>query len=152
MRVHLGTDPASQLKLQSSKFLPFALTFVDLFFQQKYIDLPHTHNVTTTTTIIIVITIKVIIVISFEPVRKDTISCILLLQKFKIIISSIIALITYVKESHEFSLVWGELVVCEGFIPRLVIFFEVFTMPPWLEQCQHCGTVVLSISSVTSRQ
>src|ERR1700683_4495778 len=98
------------------------------------------HNVTT---IIIVITIKVIIVISSEPVRKDTISCILLLQKFGMIISSIIALITYVKESHQFSLVWSELVVCEGFIPRLVIFFEIFTMPPWLEQCQHCGTVVL---------
>src|ERR1700690_2242430 len=93
------------------------------------------------TTIIIVLTIKVIIVISSEPVRKDTISCILLLQKFGIIISSIIALITYVKESHQFSLAWSELVVCEGFIPRLVIFFEVFTMPPWLEQCQHCSTV-----------
>src|ERR1700691_2363663 len=61
-------------------------------------------------------------------------------------ISSIIALITYVKEPHQFSLAWCELVVCKGFIPRLVIFFEVFTMPPWLEQCQHCSTVVLSIS------
>src|SRR6202451_4242041 len=101
-------------------------------------------------TIIIVITIKVIIVISSEPMGKDTIICILLLQKFRIIISSIIALIMYVKESHQFSLAWSELVVCEGFIPRLVIFFEVFTMPPWLEQCQHCSTVVLSISSVTS--
>src|ERR1700691_3695371 len=45
MGVHLGTDPASQLKLQSSEFLPFALTFVDLFFQQKCIDLPHTLHV-----------------------------------------------------------------------------------------------------------
>src|ERR1700677_2927825 len=52
------------------------------------------------TTIIKVITIKVIIFISSEPMRKDTISCILLLQKFRIIISSIIALITYIKESH----------------------------------------------------
>src|SRR6204780_5836566 len=102
-------------------------------------------------TIIIVITIKVIIVINFEPMRKDTISCILLLQKFRIIISGIIALIMYVKESHQFILAWSELVVCEGFIPRLVIFFEIFTMSPWLEQCQHCSTVVLSISSVTSR-
>src|ERR1700734_671757 len=71
------------------------------------------HNVTT---IIIVITIKVIIFISSEPVRKDTIGCILLLQKFRIIISSIIALITNVKEPHQFSLAWCELVVCEGFI------------------------------------
>src|ERR1700734_3524380 len=66
---------------------------------------------------------------------------------FRIIISSIIALITNVKEPHQFSLAWCELVVCEGFIPRLVIFFEVFTMSPWLEQCQHCSTVVLSTSS-----
>src|SRR6202453_3769085 len=95
-------------------------------------------------TIIIVITIKVIIVISSEPVRKDTISCILLLQKFRIIITSIIALITYVKESHQFSLAWSELVICESFIPRLVILFEIFTMPPWLEQCQNCSTIVLS--------
>src|SRR6202050_3806812 len=102
--------------------------------------------------IILVITIKVIIVISSEPVRKDTISCILLLQKFRIIISSIIALITYVKESHQFILAWSELVICEGFIPRLVIFFDVFTILLWLEQCQHCSTIVLSISSVTSRQ
>src|SRR3984957_21083450 len=83
-------------------------------------------------TIIIVITIKAIIVIRSEPMRKDTISCILLLQKFRIIISSIIALITYIKEFHQFFLAWSELVVCEGFIPRLVIFFEVFTMPPCL--------------------
>src|ERR1700677_1205856 len=103
-------------------------------------------------TVIVVITIKVIIVINFEPMRKDTISCILLLQKFRIIISSIIALITYVKESHKFSLAGIELVICKSFIPRLVIIFEIFTMSPWLEQCQHGSTVVLSISSVTSRQ
>src|SRR5882762_8901128 len=42
MGVHLGTDPASQLKLQSSGFLPFAQFFVDLFFQQKCTDLLHT--------------------------------------------------------------------------------------------------------------
>src|SRR6202050_4496547 len=143
MGVHLGTDPASQLKLQP------LLTFFSNRSVLICLILFMNHNVTT---IIIVITIKVIIVISSEPVRKDTISCILLLQKFRIIISSIIALITYVKESHQFSLAWSELVVCEGFIPRLVIFFEVFTMPPWLEQCQHCSTVVLPISSVTSRQ
>src|SRR6266436_8552951 len=41
MGVHLGTDPASQLKLQSSEFLPFALSSVDLFLQQKCIDLLH---------------------------------------------------------------------------------------------------------------
>src|ERR1700691_4885333 len=76
----------------------------------------------------------------------------MLLQKFRIIIASIIALITNVKEPHQFSLAWCELVVCESVIPRLVIFFEVFTMPPWLEQCQHCSKVVLSISSVTSRK
>src|ERR1700683_113331 len=104
------------------------------------------------TTIIIVLTIKVIIVISSEPVRKDTISCILLLQKFRIIISSIIALITNAKESHKFSLAWIELVICESFIPRLIIIFEIFSISPWLEQCQHCSTVVLSISSVTSMQ
>src|SRR6202167_2300106 len=107
------------------------------------------HNVTT---IIIIITIKVIIVISSEPVRKDTISCILLLQKFRIIISSIIALITNVKESHKFSLVGIELVICKSFIPRLFIIFEIFTMSSWLDQCQPGSTVVLSISSVTSRQ
>src|SRR6202453_2482153 len=99
-----------------------------------------------------VITIKFIIVINFEPVRKDTISCILLLQKFRIIISSIIALITNVKESHKFSLAWIELLICESFIPRLIIIFEIFSMSPWLEQCQHGSTVVLAISSVTSRQ
>src|ERR1700683_2090716 len=137
MGVHLGTDPASQLKLQP------LLTFFSNRGVLICLILFMSHNVTTI--------IKVIIVISSEPVRKDTISCILLLQKFRIIISSIIALITYVKESHQFNLAWCELVVCEGFIPRLVIFFEVFTMPPWLEQCQHCSTVVLSISSVTSR-
>src|ERR1700691_3318198 len=149
MGVHLDTDPASQLKLQSSKFLPFSLTFFSDRSVLICLILFMNHNVTT---IIIVITIKIIIFISSEPVRKDPISCILLLQKFRIIISSIIALITYVKESHQFSLAWSELVVCEGFIPRLVIFFEVFTMPPWFEQCQHCSTVVLSISPVTSRQ
>src|ERR1700683_4058807 len=86
-------------------------------------------------TIIIVITIKVIIVIKFEPMRKDTISCILLLHKFRIVISSIIALITNVKESHQFILAWSELVICESFIPRLVNFFEAFTISPRLEQC-----------------
>src|SRR5258705_5757731 len=68
------------------------------------------------TTIIIVITIKVIIFISSEPVRKHTISCILLLQKFRVIISGIIALITYVKEFHQLSLAWSELVICKSFI------------------------------------
>src|SRR5882762_8557452 len=103
------------------------------------------------TTIIIAIIIKVIIVISSEPVRKHTITCIFLLQKFRIIISGIIALITYVKEFHQLSLMWSELVIGESFIPRLIIFFEIFSMSPWLEQCQHCSTVVLSIPSVTSR-
>ena len=87
------------------------------------------------TTIIKVITIKVGIVIRSEPVRKDTISCILLLQKFRIIISSIIALIIYVKEFDQVSFAWSELLVCESFIPRLIIFFEVSSMSPWLEQC-----------------
>src|ERR1700676_2241474 len=41
MEVHLSTDLANQLKLQSSEFLPFALTFVDPFFQQKCIDPLH---------------------------------------------------------------------------------------------------------------
>src|ERR1700728_2913541 len=41
-RVHLDTDPASQLKSQFSGFLPFAPFFVDPFFQQKCIDLLHT--------------------------------------------------------------------------------------------------------------
>src|ERR1700723_4238658 len=86
------------------------------------------------TTIIIVITIKVIIVISSEPMGKDTIICILLLQKFRIIISSIIALITYVKESHQFILAWSELVICESFIPRLVNFIEAFTISPVMNQ------------------
>src|SRR5882762_11905036 len=103
-------------------------------------------------TIIIIITIKVTIVISTKPVRKDTISCIFLLQKFRIIISGIIALITYVEEFHQFSLVWRELVICKSFIPRLIIFFEIFPMSPWFEQCQHGSTVVFSISSVISRQ
>src|SRR5882724_12376544 len=103
------------------------------------------------TATIIIVTIKVIIVISSKPVRKDTISCIFLLQKFRIIISGIIALITYVKEFHQLSLMWSELVIGESFIPRLIIFFEIFSMSPWLEQCQHCSTVVLSIPSVTSR-
>src|ERR1700689_2462737 len=39
MEDHPSTDPTSQLKLQSSVFLPFALAFVDLFFQQQCIDL-----------------------------------------------------------------------------------------------------------------
>src|ERR1700683_5381559 len=37
--VHLSTDLANQLKLQSSGFLPFAPVFVVLFFQQKCIGL-----------------------------------------------------------------------------------------------------------------
>src|ERR1700683_3955897 len=147
--VHLSTDLANQLKLQSSGFLPFAPVFVVFFSNRSVLVCFMLFMNYKVTTIIIVITI---IVISSEPMRKGTISCILLFQKFRIIISSIIAFITYVKESHQFSLAWSELVVCEGFIPRLVIFFEIFTMPPWLEQCQHCSTVVLSISSVTSRQ
>ena len=40
-------------------------------------------------------TIKAIIVTSSEPVRKDTIRYIFLLQNIRMIISSIIALITY---------------------------------------------------------
>src|SRR5882672_7305105 len=153
MWVHLSTDPASQLKLQSSGFLPFALAFVDLFSNRSVlICFTFFMNYEVTTTIIITITIKVILVISSEPVRKHTIGCILLLQKFRIIISGIIALITYVKEFHQLSLAWSELVICKSFIPRLVIIFKIFTMPPWLKKCQHCSTVVLSITSVTSRQ
>src|ERR1700730_6166509 len=41
-RVHLDTDLASQLKLQSSGFLPFVPFFVDPFCQQKCINLLHT--------------------------------------------------------------------------------------------------------------
>jgi hypothetical protein len=32
-----------------------------------------------------------------------------------------------VKESHQFSLAWSELVICASFIPRLVIFFTVLS-------------------------
>src|ERR1700736_257113 len=42
MEDHPSTDPTSQLMLQSSVFLPFALAFVDPSFQQKCIDLLHT--------------------------------------------------------------------------------------------------------------
>src|SRR6202167_1643490 len=134
---HLSTDPANQLKLQSSGFLPFAPVFVDPFSNRSIlIHFMLLMSCKVIITIIIVITIKVIIVINSEPMRKDTISCILLLKKFRIIISSIIALIMYVKESHQFILVWSELVICESFIPRLVNFSEAFiTMSPWLEQC-----------------
>src|ERR1700732_2040704 len=87
MVVHLGTDPASQLKLQSSGFLPFALAFVAN--GSVLICFPFFMNYECTI-IIIVITIKVIVVIGSEPMRKHTISCILLLQKFSLIISGII--------------------------------------------------------------
>src|ERR1700683_1991207 len=80
---HLSTDPANQLKLQSSVFLPFAPVFVDPFSNRSI--LIHLMLLMSCK----VITIKVIIVITSEPMRKDTISCILLLQKFIIIISSI---------------------------------------------------------------
>src|SRR5882762_5191603 len=97
MEVHLDTDPASQLNLQSFVFLPFAPSFVDPSSNRSVFICFILFMNCKVTTILIIITIKVIIVISFEPVRKDTISCILLLQKFRIIITSIIALITYVK-------------------------------------------------------
>src|ERR1700679_680914 len=135
MEVHLSTDLANQLKLQSSGFLPFAPVFVDPFFQQKYIDPLHAPHELQSHHHHHSYHHQSHYIISSEPMRKDIISCSLLLQKFRIIIFSIIALITYVKESHQFILAWSELVICESFIPRLVDFFEAFTMSPWLEQC-----------------
>src|ERR1700677_26418 len=41
MVVHLSTDLANQLRLQSSESLPFAPVFVDRFFQEKCIDPLH---------------------------------------------------------------------------------------------------------------